>query len=746
MFSDNEKISLRQLKRLLVFDLFSISGLIIPHIATIASGKDGIISIILATLFAIIYSYFILNFAKLSGGRFLEYSSSNLGKPLTFVIGFLYILKLLISCMFAMRLFGEIINETLLEDTDPRIIILIILIVSAYSASKGFEVRARITEVLYFIVIVPIFIFLMIGLGKVQISNLMPLFTKNPGEIISGGYGVFLMYSVIELLLFTSPLINFKKSDINMGKKVYHYVVKALVITGILNLLIFIVTMGILGSAQTGQKLWSMVTILQVIKLPGGFVQRQDAFLLTFWMLSIFTIISAFFYYITLIGKHIFKVPNRNYLLVPFLLVIFGISVLPIETEEFYYYFEKYMKYIGIPQSLVLPLLVVLIGKLRAKSKKSKKAVMNASLIIFIVLTSVFLTGCSEMAEIEDRNFIQAIGIDSDEANKLTSYYVLPDLTALTEQGSEDPKKLVQKYEDKDYWEIAENYSLENNKRLDFSHLKVIILGKNTAQNQDALTEFLTYVQNKYEIARNTLVFLSESSANDIISISGDLEGGVGDYLEKLYRINLTNTGIEEITVGDLILAMNEGDLAINIPILKVKDKKITVNGFGIFSNNKVIYAADHEEGNFIDLANGYGKNKIFYLPDLNDKEKTQYVVKINKITRTIKFQWVDEKPTVNLFIESFGLVEKGFRDTKEESITVNASKMDDMENRTAELIKKGIVDITNKLYSEYALDFLNLYRLTSYYKRDMWFQYKDREEAFIRDLDFRVKITAKIQ
>jgi len=106
----------------------------------------------------------------------------------------------------------------------------------------------------------------------------------------------------------------------------------------------------------------------------------------------------------------------------------------------------------------------------------------------------------------------------------------------------------------------------------------------------------------------------------------------------------------------------------------------------------------------------------------------------------------VDEKPTVNLFIESFGLVEKGFRDTKEESITVNASKMDDMENRTAELIKKGIVDITNKLYSEYALDFLNLYRLTSYYKRDMWFQYKDREEAFIRDLDFRVKITAKIQ
>lgn len=743
MFSDNEKISLRQLKRLLVFDLFSISGLIIPHIAAIASGKDGIISIVLATLYAIIYSYFILSFAKLSGGKFLDYSNANLGKALTFIIGFLYILKLLISCMFAMRLFGEIINETLLEDTDPRIIILVILIVSAYSASKGFEVRARITEVLYFIVIVPIFIFLILGLSKVQLTNLMPLFTNSPGEIISGGYSVFLTYSVLELLLFTSPLIHFKNSDIKRGKKVYHYVIKALAITGVLNVLIFIVTMGILGNTQTGQKLWSMVTIIQIIKLPGGFVQRQDAFILAFWMLSIFTIVSAFFYYTTLIGKHIFKVPNRNYLLVPFLLVIFGTSVLPVETEEFFHYFERYMKYIGIPQSLVLPLIVVLIGKLR---KKSKKAIVNAVLIIFIIFTATSLTGCSEMAEIEDRNFIQAVGIDTSEDNKITSFYVLPDLKALTDQGADDPEKLVQKYVDKDYWEIQENYSLENNKRLDFSHLKVIILGKNTAENKEALTEFLTYVQNKYEIARNTLVFLSESTADDIISISGDLEGGVGDYLEKLYRINLTNTGIEEITIGDLILAMNEGDLAINIPILKAEDKKLTVNGFGIFSDNRVIYAANHEEGNFIDIANGYGKNKIFYLPDPKDKEKTQYVVRINKITRSINFQWIEGKPYVNLLIESFGLVEKGFRDSKEEAITVNADKIDDMEKRTAELIKNGITDITNKLYSDYELDYINLYRLTSYYERKMWSRYKGKEKEFIKDLNFVIKVNVKIQ
>lgn len=743
MFSDNNKISLRQLKRLLVFDLFSISGLIIPHIAAIASGKDGIISVILATLYAIVYAYFILSFAKLAKGRFMDYSNETLGKVFTFVIGFLYILKLMISCMFAMRLFGEIINETLLEDTDPRIIILLILIVSAYAASKGLEVRARITEVIYFLVVVPIFVFLILGLSKVDLTNLMPLFTNSPSDIISGGFSVFLTYSVVELLLFTAPLIHFKTADMKKGRKVYHYVIQALVITGILNVLIFIVTMGILGNAQTGQKLWSMVTIMQIIKLPGGFLQRQEALILTFWMLSFFTIISGFFFYITLIGKQIFRVPNRNYLLVPFLLIIFGMSVLPIETEEFYYYFERYMKYIGIPQSLILPLVVVGFGKLR---KLSKKAVINTLLLFFTTLCATSLTGCSEMAEIEDRNFIQAVGIDQDEDNKITSLYVLPDLKALTEQASEDPEKLVQKFEDKDYWQIQENYILENNKRLDFSHLKVIILGKKIAQSEDSLTEFLIYVQNKYEIARNTLVFLSESSAEDIISLSGDLEGGVGDYLDKLYRINLTNTGIEEVTVGDLILAMNEGNLSINIPILKAEDKMLTVNGFGIFSGKRVIYAANHEEGNFIDIANGYGKNKIFYLPDPDDEEKTQYVVKINKITRSINFLWKDGNPHVNLLIESFGLVEKGFRDSGQESLEVNKDKINDMENRCAKLIKDGISDITNKLYREYELDYINLYRLTSYYERKIWFKYKDKEKEFINDLIFDVKVSVAIQ
>ncbi len=760
MFSDNEKISLRQLKRLLVFDLFSVSGLIIPRIAAATSGKDGVIAIILATLYAFIYVWIILSFTKSTGGNYLDYCERSMGGILTFLIGILYIAKLFACCVFAVRLFGEVINETLLEDTDPRAIILLLLIVSAYAASKGFEVRARIAEVLYFIIIIPIFIFLILGLRKVDITNLMPLFTEGAGGIFIGGYNVFLTFSVLELLLFAAPLIKFKKSDIRRGKRLYHYVSQSLVLVGVMDILLFAVTMGILGRTETRRKLWSMVNVIQVIKLPGGFIQRQDAVILGIWMLSIFTIISAFFYYISLISKHIFRVSYQNYLLIPYIILLFGVSAIPIETEQFFYYFEFYMKYIGMPQSLVIPGIVVIIGKIKKldklkklnKTKKNKPA-LKTLLFIWALASVVSLTGCSDMTEIEDRNFIQAMGIDLN-GNELTVYYVLPDLKALTERGSEEPEKLILELKGYDFWQIEENYDLQYNKRLDFSQIKAIILGKELSDNTGQLKEFLSYVENKYELGRNTLIFSSVSSAKGIISLNRYLEGGIGDYLDRLYRINLKNTGKKVISVGDMVFAMNEGNPVINMPLLKAGEKTLEAMGFGMFYHNKLEYTVDKEEADYIDIANGYGKNNLIFLTDNPEEDLkenkseaiSEVVVKINNITRTLDFARINEKPFLTLKIEGIGIIEKGFKDTGQTSQTINGKVIEDIEKRCNEVVKYHISKNLEEITRGKKVDFLNLYRMTSYKNKKMWLQYKNKENQFLEELQYTVEIDFKMQ
>lgn len=740
MFSNNDKISLRQFTRLLVFDLFSVSGLIIPNIAAASSGRDGLLSICLGTLYAFIYGYLILYLCKQTNGRYLSYCDDNFGRFVTFFVGIPYIVKLFLCLVFAARLFGQIINQTLLEDTDNRIIILFLLMVSAYSASKGMEVRARITEVIYFIVIVPIFIFLLLGIRKVDPANITPLFTGRLSDIGLGSYQVLLTYSALEMMLFAAPMIHYKAADLKKGKKLYSYAVKAIIITGILNILMYIVTMGLLGRMETSNKLWSSINIFQMVKLPGGFLQRQDAFILSIWLLGIFTLTGALFYYLATVTGHVMKLSNRNYLLVPLILLVFGASVIPMETDQFFYYFEKYMMYIGLPQSLIIPILVAGTGKL--KKLINKKAVINTVFALVIAGGAITLTGCSDMTEIEDRNFIQAVGVDTKD-EKIEVYYILPDLKALTEQGAEDPKKLVLSFQNKDFSEVEEDYGLENNKRLDFSQLKVVILGDGIARSKEKMDAFLTYVQNKYEIGRSTLLFLSESTAKDLIDLNGDIEGGIGDYLSQLSRVNLRNNGIEEVDVGDLILARNEGDMSVIIPTLRAEEKKVRVSGLGIYSDGTVSFHATREESDFLYYACGFGKNKVLYLPEEDENAPPKYVIKINRITRTMEFENQGEKPVLQMIVEGSASVQKGADRTNDKDASETIEKIEEECNS---YVKKNIEKTLKAISLEKGIDYMNLYRMTAYKNRGLWLSYKDRRQDFLRNLTVNLTVSFHIQ
>ena len=48
MFADNWKISLRQIKRLLILDIFGLSSLMLPRILSSMTGADGIFCLLFA--------------------------------------------------------------------------------------------------------------------------------------------------------------------------------------------------------------------------------------------------------------------------------------------------------------------------------------------------------------------------------------------------------------------------------------------------------------------------------------------------------------------------------------------------------------------------------------------------------------------------------------------------------------------------------------------------------------------------
>lgn len=363
MFS-NCKISDKQLKKMLLFDIISISVLIIPCIATRGAGKDGLLAIIAAGAAAVCYGLLMLCFCKQIKTDYISYTQNNLGKFFSFLFGLLYLVKYFCSAVFVLTLFTSVIHETLLANTDNRVILFWLLLVSVFYASKMMEVRARMAELLYYPVLIPLLLLFLLGLFKVNPANLLPLAISGTVPVLKTSYTVLLTFSAAELILFATPSVSGADENSRFRRKV----IQAIILASVFNLAVFIIVTGLLGVPGASARLWSTISVMQMIEIPGGFVHRQDALMLSLWLCSIFTITSTLIYYLCQVTKAITGISRQRYIMGVYAAVLFFIVMRPLNLEALFYYFGMYIAFIGFPQSILLPLLAVLVGKIRKEA------------------------------------------------------------------------------------------------------------------------------------------------------------------------------------------------------------------------------------------------------------------------------------------------------------------------------------------------------------------------------------------
>ena len=137
------------------------------------------------------------------------------------------------------------------------------------------------------------------------------------------------------------------------------------------------------------------------------------------------------------ITKHIFAKKSGNCIL-PLLMIFIILAVIaPMDINLSFEYFMNYMIYIGLPQSIFLPLIIITVKRLRPIKRNVGKA---AIVTILLLISACGLSGCAKQTEIEERDFVQVFGVDYMNGQFL-AYYALPDLAAESEQPSNDTEK-----------------------------------------------------------------------------------------------------------------------------------------------------------------------------------------------------------------------------------------------------------------------------------------------------------------
>lgn len=269
MFACNNKISNRQLQILIISNAIGIGIISIPQILF----GSSIINLV-GLLILILGIIFLASKKNYNSEDFLASLQKKIGPyPTKILLSFL-LAKIILTSAWQLKLFSDIVKIYVLPKTPSYLVILILILTSSYLISKGYEVRARLSEILIWLIILPLAIVFFITVFDIKsLAQINFDFGIRPTKIFESIF----VFSQLDYLFLYKP---FAKN--NSQKKILSAVIFSW--TAIL-LLTFILKLKI--NFQTP---YPIIKLMSITDIPGGLIQNYDFFIISFIIITFFSL------------------------------------------------------------------------------------------------------------------------------------------------------------------------------------------------------------------------------------------------------------------------------------------------------------------------------------------------------------------------------------------------------------------------------------------------------------------------
>lgn len=300
MFSSNDKISSRQIKRLLVFDLFGAGSLLLPSQLAKSGNGIGIWSILAGTVFAGVYLWLLHMCGSRTATDYMDYLKTGWGNLLARLLYFCYAMISIFTCAWAAKLLSELVCDSLLDGREFLAALFVVLLLAFYGASAGMEARARVYELLFWVLVIPLAVMLLLCIRQVQVIQWFPLLgdadTISWSWFFSGTWQCFASFLPLTFLPFLIPHVQEKRTSARAAAC-------ALICTGLALAAIYLILLGIFGSGALEKERYPIVTLMGMVKIPGDFLKRLDAVMVGGWFFTLYALIATTLYYGMIIAR-----------------------------------------------------------------------------------------------------------------------------------------------------------------------------------------------------------------------------------------------------------------------------------------------------------------------------------------------------------------------------------------------------------------------------------------------------------
>lgn len=519
MFSENNQISGRQVFRLLTYDFLGMGTLLLPTMLADTAGRDGIFCILTGILSTFLYLKLLRYLLKGMKTSYPDFLKQKCGKICGYVLWGGYFLYFILMASYTAYLFSTLMLNGLVENVSFYLVLLLILLLAFYGMAGGIEGRARVYEILFWFLMIPLFLMLFAACREVKPAYWSPVFVADGKEVLSGSYYVLFCYSMVSIVLFLKEYVADRKKCVGAAEKAVWF-------SGGVFAALYLILIGLFGVEALAQMKFPAVTMMSRVQVTGGFLKRTDAFMFSIWFFTLYAMLNSMVFYSGNLAEKVIR-DCGGYLegkkrMLPYLillLLVYGVTVLFYRNQQFLDCVTFLLWKIGTPFVVGVPVLLCLTGrkpnrgmeerssKENKDERKNHKKKVRVVVLVCFLFGCLFLQGCN-VAELEDKAF--------------------PVLLNIRDQD--------------DFQNVWLNHEYAGNKEVDYNHLKVVLIERSFLEKEAEVEDMLSMLEQEKEVPWNAYVMTTES-CDRLAQTEGELDVLLGNYLEEL----LENTsGIDQ--------------------------------------------------------------------------------------------------------------------------------------------------------------------------------------------------------
>ena len=700
MFSENNQISGRQVFRLLTYDFLGMGTLLLPTMLADTAGRDGIFCILAGILSTFLYLKLLRYLLKGMKTSYPDFLKQKCGKVCGYVLWGGYFLYFILMASYTAYLFSTLMLNGLVENVSFYLVLMLILLLAFYGMAGGIEGRARVYEILFWFLMIPLFLMLFAACREVKPAYWSPVFVADGKEVLSGSYYVLFCYSMVSIVLFLKEYVADRKKCVGAAEKAVWF-------SGGVFAALYLILIGLFGVEALAQMKFPAVTMMSRVQITGGFLKRTDAFMFSIWFFTLYAMLNSMVFYSGNLAEKVIR-DCGGYLegkkrMLPYLillLLVYGVTVLFYRNQQFLDCVTFLLWKIGTPFVVGVPVLLCLTGERKKHNKKVRVLVL-----VCFLFGCLFLQGCN-VAELEDKAF--------------------PVLLNIRDQD--------------DFQNVWLNHEYAGNKEVDYNHLKVVLIERSFLEKEAEVEDMLSMLEKEKEVPWNAYVMTTES-CDRLAQTEGKLDTLLGNYLEEL----LENTsGIDQKAYPTLGMLYEERANHLETLYIPFVDIEVEQSGAVQDDTGKPQITAYEvwKRGRAAGLVDTDTAREAFFTQNFADDYTLQLApelyVKVDaascrvKETEKIGAGGLTEQ-IVTVTVTGEGEILSGTVSASEKEQLLN-TRMEDYLNATASHALEKEIDITNS------------YRNLGADNRTWYFKYQNTPAAYEKDIkiQYLVKINWK--